>query len=321
MYAKLGDIEFKELMGFDSLSDARETTYAQHPLLNGKPILDRTGEGLIEFTMNVTYHVGFCNPEDEFAKLNDARAAGTVLPFVYGNGFIEGDFVITKLDRTINKTDNSGNLEWISVAISLLEYISGNTAATQQARDKANAFAVSSNRPLPSNPNTQPVNPALDVMNENQNTVQATNEIANMTDTVNASVNAATSSPPISLAQKFVDQLPAYTDKATDKSAEANDALTKLQSLVSLYPNLATEQPQLSSLITNSKTVITSLNNEITVLGGLPSTISNVGQANTALDELANLTIIISDLISAVKSLKSANATIAKALVTKKDLT
>lgn len=320
LYAKLGDIEFKGLLGFDSLTDKRVTTYAQHPLLNGKPVLDPTGEELTEFTVGVTLHVAFCNPEDIYAQLNDYRANRTVLPFVYGTGFIEGEFVITNIDRTWNQTDDLGNLQWITVSFTLLEFVSANTAKTQQARDKYNAFAISSNRPLPSNPNTQPENPALGVMEENKDISQATDKISDLTDNVNSAVAAANTAPPISLAQKFVDEIPMYTQRATDQANECNTSLTTINNFISLYPNLDTEQPDLVTAVSAAQTVLTALATEFTVLGGLPSTISSVPQANTALAELENLTNIISDLITAVKQLKAANATIARALATKKDL-
>lgn len=321
MYAKLGDIEFDNLLGFEALSDKRATTYAQQPVIQGKPRLDRTGEELVQFQMTFELHVAFCNPEDEYAKLNDARVAGTVLPFVYGNGFIEGDFVITSIERTFNKTDKIGNLEWITINVTLLEFISGQSAATQQARDKSNAFAISSNRPLPSNPNTKPDNPALDVMFANKDAGQAKNKFQKLTDDVNNASAVASTSPPISNAQAFVDQIPTYIQRNNAQLTKASVALAQIQNLIGLYSSLLVEQPALSGLVTGAQNAITALQNENTILGTLPTTITSVPQATAALGELANLTILTVNFAKTITDLNSANASIAKALTVKKQMT
>ena len=321
MYAKLGDIIFENLVGMDSMVDKRATVYAQHPLLTGKAVLDKVGEELIEFSLTTQYHVSFCNPEDEFAKLNNARIAGIPLTFQYGNGFIEGDFVITSIEKTVLQTDATGNYILISVSFTLLEFISGNSAAIQQARDKSNAFAVSSNRPLPSNPNLQPDNPALDVMNENKKAGQASNKITALKDKLNATTEAATGTPPISTAQAFVDQIPQYVQDANKQLTAASVALNQIQNLITLYGSLVTEQPGLTAAVLDAQNGVTLLSNQNTILGTLPTTISTVPQANTALGELYNVTTLTVAFAKNISNLNTVNQTIAKAIVLKKNFT
>lgn len=152
MYAQLKDIKFQKLLGFSQLNDTQETMYARHQLIESKARLQYTGEELQEFDMTIQFHVAFCNPEVEFDKLNTYRINKEVCPLIYGNGFYENDFVITKIERTVNQTDDSGNYVCIEVNVTLLEYFDNNTNVTKQQRAQLNAFAVDVDRPLPTAP-------------------------------------------------------------------------------------------------------------------------------------------------------------------------
>lgn len=321
MYAKLGDIVFENLVGFEAMSDKRATNYAQQPVIDGKPRLDRTGEELTQFTITFNLHIAFCNPEDEYAKLNNARIAGTVLPFIYGNGFIEGDFVISTIERTFNKTDKIGNLEWITVTVTLLEFVSGNTAAAQQERDKSNAFAISTNRPLPSNPNTQPDNPALDVMNANKDGKQATSKFDQLTKKIKQTSDIATSSPPISTAQAFVDEIPNFVQKNNEQLTKANVAMSQINTLVTQHTNITTESPGIPAAITGGQNATAALSAMNTTLGTVPATITSVPMATAALGVLANLLTLKDNFVKAMADLNNAMSAIARAIALKKDLT
>ena len=320
MYAQLGNIVFDALKGFDSLSDKRETVYAEHSLINGKPLLQRIGESLIEFSGSIHFHVAFCNPEDEFKKLNDARQNGEILPFIYGNSFIEGDFVITSIERTINQTDSKGNFVSINCNLTLREFINSNSANIQQQRDKSNAFAISSNRPLPSKPSALNDNPSLAVMDANKKAGQASNNTLKSNTKINADVNNANSAPPISKAQKFVDSIPKYTVAINAQLTTAQIALSSITNLISLYPKILVEQPILTTLITNSQNSISALQTQNSILGSLPTTITTPTMALSVLNQLfitTNLTIVF---VKTIKDLNSANSKIALALATKKNL-
>jgi hypothetical protein len=320
MYAQLGSIVFEALKGFDSLSDTRETLYAEHALIKGKPLLQRVGESLTEFTGSIHFHVGFCNPEDEYKKLNDARQNGEILPFIYGNSFIEGDFVITTLGRVINQTDTLGNFIDITCDITLREFISSNSDAIQKERDKSNAFAISSNRPLPSNPNTQPDNPSLSVMNENNKVGIAGTNVNSENKKLNNKILGENTNPPISKAQLFVDSIPVYTQKINAQLTTANVSLSSLTNLISLYPKILIESPSLNTVIVNSQNSIIALTNQNTILSGLPTTISTVPTALSVLNQLFITTNLTIAFIQTIKDLNDANSKIAVALTFKKNL-
>lgn len=321
MYAQLGTIVFEALKGFESLSDKRETQYVEHPLIKGKPLLQKVGESLITISGSISFHVGFCNPEDEYKKLNDARVNGDVLPFIYGNSFIEGDFVITTLERTINQTDKVGNFVSISCNLELKEFISLNNTNIQQERDKANAFAISANRPLPANPNTQPANPSLAVANSTSTTSKAGDVVNSETDKLNKTVNNANSAPPISKAQAFVDQIPSYTQKINSQLTTAQTSLAQLTNLLSLYSSLGVLSPDLATTVTNANSSISALQAQNSIIASLPNPVTTTPNAITALNELLITTNLVLAFAQTIKDLKTANSKVAIALATKKVIT
>ena len=320
MYASLGDIVFEALISFDALSDQRETKYSEIALINGKPGLQRNGESLIKFSMSIQFHVSFCNPEDEYLKLNNARIAGTILPFIYGNGFNEGDYVITNLDRTVNQTDAKGNFVEIVCNLSLLEYAGSNAAAKQIEQDKKNAFAVSSNRPLPATPQMQMTNPALLASQENKNVLQSTSKIGAATDKVKKSVDIINTGL-IDKAQKFVDQIADYSTKINTQVGQVNNSLGNINALITAFGSITGIAPNLSPAILDVQSSLADINIQLSVLQALPTTITTTGQATGALTELTNTLNVINTLKDNSNKMNSASAPLSAALITKKVLT
>lgn len=321
MYAQLGNIVFEALKGFESLSDKRETQYAEHALIKGKPLLEKVGESLIEFSGSISFHVAFCNPEDEYKKLNDVRISGEVLPFIYGNSFIEGDFVLTTLERTFNQTDSKGNFISITCNIVLKEFISLNTSNLQQERDKANAFAISANRPLPANPNTQPANPSLAVAINTANVSKSLDAVNSETNNLNKTVNNANSAPPISKAQAFLDKIPTYTQKINSQLTIAQTSLAQLTNLLSLYSSLGVLSPDLATTVTNANSAISSLQTQNSIIASLPNPVTTIPTAISVLNELLITTNLVLAFEQTIKDLKVANSKIVIALATKKVIT
>lgn len=320
MYCRLGDIIFESLIGFESIQDKRETSYVEHPVIIGKSLLQKTGEKLIEFSGVINFHVGFCNPEEQYRKLNDARIAGKELTFIYGNGFVEGDFVITTLERTINQTDKNGNFVSITCNISLKEFISSNDTALQQERDKTKAFAISSNRPLPANSDVRVDNPSLRAMNSNKEASQAAEKINVASETINNKTNNANTAPPISKAQAFMDNLSVFVNQTNIQLTKCQTTLSSLTALIGLYPKLAIQSPTLTTVIANSNTAISALLSQLTVLGNLPTTISDIPTAQNVLNQAFITTNLVRDFSNSVKELNKASSKIAVALALKMNL-
>lgn len=320
MYASLGDIVFQTLISFDSLSDKRETKYSQLALINGKPTLQRTGESLVEFSMGIMFHVAFCNPEDEFLKLDQARRNGDILPFLYGNGFNEGSFVITNIERTINQTDGIGNFVEIVCNVSLLECVNGNTDATQLEQDKKNAFAISANRPLPAKTDLQTDNPALMVCEENKNISQAAATADEKTNSLKGKVDAVISGL-IDKAQAFVDTVDKYTSDINAEILKTNTSISLVNNMLVQYTSLGTTAPGLSTAVAAVQAALSGASAQLIVLGALPNPITTTGQANSALSELTTTLNVIKTLKDNTKAMTAANSPIAKALATKRVMT
>jgi hypothetical protein len=320
MFAQLGDIVFEGLSSISTLSDKRETVYVEHSLIEGKPLLKKVGETLTEFTFEINFHIGFCDPETEFKRLNDARQSSKIMPFIFGNGFVHGNYVITTIDRTWNQTDKLGNIVSITCNVTLKEFISSNSVGVQVARDRSNAFAISSNRPLPSNPSAVVDNPSLSVMNENKASSQAADAVNLETINLNNKVNTAISAPPISKAQAFVDQIPVYTQKINSQLTIAQVSLSSITNLLSLYSGLGAESPTLATTVTTSQSAISALQAQNTILGSLPTTISDVPTALSVLNELLITTNLVVAFAKTIQDLKDANSKIAVALALKKQI-
>ena len=89
------------------------------------------------------FHVGFpCIPTEEVAKLKSSRDEGEVLTLSWGNGKIEGTYVITELSETIEDQDKQGNIFSIVVNCVLREFSTANRLQQQQDENRKKAAAV-----------------------------------------------------------------------------------------------------------------------------------------------------------------------------------
>lgn len=148
MYAQLGDIVFELAYGFETYSSTAAASYAEHALVENKPRLQRTGNGLDEVNFSLNLHIGFCNPDNEWARLLQAKDLGDVLSLVWGTGDVVGDFVILTCKRDIIKTDKDGFVIASKVEVSLKEYTTPDKEAARLQQAKQNAFATSLRQPL-----------------------------------------------------------------------------------------------------------------------------------------------------------------------------
>lgn len=123
MYAILGDIKFQGYFGFNEFSHSDESVLAEHPVIEGKPRLQKTGMKLREISFKMTLHVSFCNPERELDRLIGYATDGTILPFITGAGRNFGNFAILSVVTTLTQTDGDGNLITIELDVTLKESV------------------------------------------------------------------------------------------------------------------------------------------------------------------------------------------------------
>ena len=147
MYAQLGDILFEGLIGFNSWARDIEAKYAKHELINSKPNEEHTGTELELIKWGIKFHVSFCKPEDEAQRLIDACKGAYIMPLIFGNGRVIGDFIIKKITENIAQTDSLGNITYADYNIELSEYYNPDFNAIKKDAAKINATSLSKNFP------------------------------------------------------------------------------------------------------------------------------------------------------------------------------
>ena len=123
MFALLGDVQFDLITYFDGFESQFGADYAEHPLIEGKPRLQFVGDKLDEIRIQLAFHLHYCDPEAELAKLKDALAAHQAMALVLGNGDYKGWFVLTDVQATSKHTDKAGTLIALEASITLREFV------------------------------------------------------------------------------------------------------------------------------------------------------------------------------------------------------
>lgn len=166
MFSTLGNIKFTPLKGFNQFQGKRSASLAEHALIDGKPRLQKTGDKLEELTIGMNFNVNFCEPEREVGALHSAMAAGEILPLVWGNGSVAGHYVISDVDRNIEKTTADGSVVQMAVSVTLKEHgVPYNLDALAKSAI-ARAFAFDEVKPLPLRSLPYPGGPDALVMNQ-----------------------------------------------------------------------------------------------------------------------------------------------------------
>jgi phage protein U len=147
MLLQLGTYKFEALKLPQSWTIDYGTNYAKVPIIDGKPVVQKTGEKLVEHDITALFADEFCTPKDELDALQKYRRNGTVLQVTGGNGTNYGKYVITDISVIHTRAlDSTGYISAITASIKLLEY---NTTKTVTA---VSGEALSSNGPYPVEP-------------------------------------------------------------------------------------------------------------------------------------------------------------------------
>lgn len=128
-YAQLGPYPFTVLKSYESRSRDDRFTYPQHDLIEGKPILQWTGDDLIRIKLSIQLHVKFCDPDAEAKSLRDAAATHQALRYVLVSGEVVGEFVIQSVQEVTHVTDQNHRTIWAKLDLDLVEYVPGEQAA------------------------------------------------------------------------------------------------------------------------------------------------------------------------------------------------
>lgn len=121
-YAVLGDMQIMPLWSPTAWKQRHGASWAQIPLIGGKPALQRTGSKLIEIELDFEIRQEDVVVKDVLAALQEAEDEGQVLPFILGTGEFLGLFVADDHEVTKAFTLADGALVGAQVRVKLLEF-------------------------------------------------------------------------------------------------------------------------------------------------------------------------------------------------------
>jgi len=123
MYAILGDYKFQDYKGFQELEVEDEIVLSEHPVINGKPRLQATGQKLRQIVIKFLLHSTFSDPESDMRILQGYRLRSEIVPFLSGDGTSFGNFVIKNITTDLTQTNKKGSIIGVEVSITLLEAV------------------------------------------------------------------------------------------------------------------------------------------------------------------------------------------------------
>lgn len=119
----LGDREFVLPTHWSGLKGKDGVDYAEHKVIEGKPVTQYIGDQAEELTVTIELSHRLCDPVSELDRLRGMMAEHKAWPLVFGNGLYKGRYIFTSIDTTTEVTDAAGTPLFVTVEISLKEYV------------------------------------------------------------------------------------------------------------------------------------------------------------------------------------------------------
>lgn len=188
MYAQLGNIQF-ELLQVTDLDQDVSYEYAEHRVIEGKPLLQFTGDNLDECNVGIRFHFSFCDPETQMAALKAEAGLHQALPFQYTNGKFLGRYVITKMTQTVMSTADSGRILDLQLRVTLREWYDSNPLGSKQAAQQKAAPGLAGKGPV-TNPAPAPGNRAALIGGQITNSAAQIKGATSQTATLTGSIQA-----------------------------------------------------------------------------------------------------------------------------------
>lgn len=107
-----------------------------------KPLLQATGDELNTLEMSFIFTAGWCKPDEQLKRLQEAMNAKQPLALGWGNGRFDGNYVIESLDSEITDTLPTGEVLALTVDVSLLETTDEPVAAAPEPSPYLNVRAA-----------------------------------------------------------------------------------------------------------------------------------------------------------------------------------
>lgn len=121
IWGSLGEIIFYVQEAPTDFDFSEGTRYARHDLIGQKPTLQRVGEELQTINLDFKFHHGWCQPDSQLERLQEARFAAQPLSLILGRGRFQGFYLITRIDTGLELTTLDGQILSIDVSVRLVE--------------------------------------------------------------------------------------------------------------------------------------------------------------------------------------------------------
>lgn len=157
MYSQLGTTQFSGAKSFVSFSSDEEAIIVELAIIGRRARLQGAAIGLRNINLSLFLHQEYCSVTDEIAKLRKSKNTFEVLPLLWGNGIVEGDFVIVSLGETKTFQDAIGNTISATISVVLKEYEDEDKLNGKQVDAQKNAFAVGNKNPPTKSKRSNPV--------------------------------------------------------------------------------------------------------------------------------------------------------------------
>lgn len=245
MLFQLGDKIYSGLFAPHTMAHAgNEATYAELPIINGKPRIQLTGNSLEQITISIQLRAEYCVPSDEIKNLQEWKTNGTILPIVYGNGDYLNDYVIVAISYNIEQALSDGTAVEINAEIGLVEYVVSSPAEAQAKEDRRKALAVGDKQQVSRMP-AQPKTPEAEAHNA---LVVAQNEAWEVMNVAQAAVSTDTPESFTDKIAKSVGKAQAAMNNARQKVDDAQEQITNATGIVSSVENTAEKLNELNNI-------------------------------------------------------------------------
>jgi phage protein U len=143
-FALFGDTPLRTPVYMARMDGRQGVDYAEQAVIEGKPLLQFIGEAAETLEIEVTLPRALCDPAAELDRLRGMMGEHKAWPLTFGNGLYRGRYAITALEIANQVMDGLGNLDIITIRLSLKEH-----SEPPQIETMKNPPAVSSSGPKP----------------------------------------------------------------------------------------------------------------------------------------------------------------------------
>ena len=121
MYAQIGVIVFERLAGWDGVGEQDDAVVTQYRLLTGKPGVEVNAAELRELSVTMRLHQRFIDVKNARLQLRAYKDNGTAVKVVWGNGDVEGTFLVTSIATAVEEQLELGQVVSATLNVVLLE--------------------------------------------------------------------------------------------------------------------------------------------------------------------------------------------------------